>query len=115
MRLGRQIHNKMQSKGLLEKDIVLSSALIDMYAQCGVIEKAQAVHGELPLRDVMSWTELIVGYVQHGKGHAVLNCLENMQIEGLLPSSTSSRHVSSLDLLTRVNKFSMKFSVSAFC
>ena len=54
MRLGRQIHNKMQSKGLLEKDIVLSSALIDMYAQCGVIEKAQAVHGELPLRDVMS-------------------------------------------------------------
>ena len=40
--LGRQIHDKMLSKGLLEKDIVLGSALIDMYAHCStVLEKAR--------------------------------------------------------------------------
>mgnify|MGYP002775534187 CR=1 FL=1 len=40
--LGRQIHDKMLSKGLLEKDIVLGSALSDMYAHCStVLEKAR--------------------------------------------------------------------------
>ena len=80
---GRQIHEKIITRGLLEKDIVLGNALIDMYAKCGVLAKAHQVLEELPLRDIVSWSALIAGYVQEGQGHEALTCFEQMQTEGL--------------------------------
>jgi pentatricopeptide repeat protein len=72
--------------GLLEKDIVLGNALIDMYVKCGVISKAQQVLEELFARDVISWSTLIMGYAEQGLCHEALNCLEQMQKEGLSPN-----------------------------
>ena len=32
---GKQIHHVIYSKGFLEKDIMLGTALVDMYVKCG--------------------------------------------------------------------------------
>ncbi|KAI5062727.1 hypothetical protein GOP47_0023266 [Adiantum capillus-veneris] len=57
-----------------------------MYAKLGVMEKAQVVFDELPTHSVPSWTALIAGYAQHGKGNEALSCFKEMQDEGHFPN-----------------------------
>ena len=45
---GKQIHDKIARQGLLQNNIVLGSALVDMYAKCGAVLKAQQVLEGLP-------------------------------------------------------------------
>ena len=73
---GKQIHDKIRRRGLLEKDITLGNALLDMYTRCGMLSRAQKVLEELPARDVVSWNTLISGYVQHAQTQETFNCLE---------------------------------------
>ena len=79
---GKQIHDEVVKRKLLEKDVVLGTALVDMYARCGMLEKARKVLEELHLRDVIAWSALIAGYAQQGQGHEALKCLKHMESEG---------------------------------
>ena len=60
---GKQIHDEIAKHGLLQNDIVLGYALVDMYVKCGAVSKVQQVHNAQPSWDVVSCT-------------AVLNCFE---------------------------------------
>ena len=80
---GKQIHEEIISRGLLQKDVVLGNAVVDMYAKCAMVTKAQEVLEELHVRDVATWNTLIAGYVQQGQYHEALNCFERMQSDGL--------------------------------
>ena len=40
--MGQEIHAKVERDGLLEKDHLLGTALIDMYAKCGLLDRAQS-------------------------------------------------------------------------
>ncbi|KAI5066554.1 hypothetical protein GOP47_0019178 [Adiantum capillus-veneris] len=85
--MGKQIHDEIVSQGLLERNVVLGNALVDMYAKCGVLTKAHKVLDELSTRDVISWTALIAGYVQRGHGKEALGCFHRMRSEGLSPNA----------------------------
>ncbi|MCO5552922.1 hypothetical protein L7F22_006441 [Adiantum nelumboides] len=50
--IGQQMHDDIVSQGLLEKDYVLGSALVDMHAKCGVFRKVEKTFDELPVRIV---------------------------------------------------------------
>ena len=50
------------SQGWLVKDIMLGNALVDLYAKCGMLTKAEETLEELPIRNVVSWTAIIAGY-----------------------------------------------------
>ena len=80
---GKQIHKEIMIRGLLEKHVSLGNALVDMYAKCGDLAKAQNVLEQLPVRNVVSWSTLISGYAQAGLGHEALSCFDNMQSDGL--------------------------------
>ena len=82
---GKEIHDEIVHRGLLERNIMLGNALVDMYAKCGMFAKARSVLEELCIRNVVTWNALIAGYVQHGQGHEALNCFEQMQNEGFSP------------------------------
>ncbi|KAI5067683.1 hypothetical protein GOP47_0018211 [Adiantum capillus-veneris] len=86
---GEEIHDTISRRGLLENNIVLGTALVDMYAKCGALEKAQRVLKVLQSRDVVSWSALISGYAQQGQGEQALNCFECMQREGLSPNAVT--------------------------
>ena len=45
---GKQIHDEVVRQGLLQNNFVLGIALVDMYAKCGALAKAQRVLDELP-------------------------------------------------------------------
>ena len=86
---GKQIHEKLMNLGLLEKDVVLGTALVDMYAKCGNLAKAQEVLEQLPVRDAVTWNALITGYTQQGRYCRALDCFELMQNEGLSPDEVT--------------------------
>ena len=79
LEMGEQIHVKLSKDGLLENNIAMGNALVDMYAKCGMLVKAQKVFDDLPKRDVISWNALISGYAQHGLGDEALSCFVRMQ------------------------------------
>ncbi|KAH7366418.1 hypothetical protein KP509_18G077200 [Ceratopteris richardii] len=75
---GEQVHEEISRQGLLGKDCTLGNALVDMYAKCGDLNKAQQVFEELPSRDVVTWSALISGYTQQGLGQNALDCYGQM-------------------------------------
>ncbi|KAI5080163.1 hypothetical protein GOP47_0005642 [Adiantum capillus-veneris] len=82
---GKQIHDEVSRQGLLEHDILLGGALIDMYVQCGALELARSVLEELRFRNIVCWNTLISGYARNGQDKQAMECLEQMQREGILP------------------------------
>jgi pentatricopeptide repeat protein len=83
---GKEIHDKLISRDLLEKHPMLGNALVDMYAKCGDLTPAQEVHEELSVRDLTCWNALITGFSQQGQGREALRSLEQMQSDGLSPN-----------------------------
>ncbi|KAI5082448.1 hypothetical protein GOP47_0002191 [Adiantum capillus-veneris] len=64
----KRILDDIVNKGLLRKNIMLGTALVDMYDKCGALQKAQKLLEELPVRDVLSWIVPSAGYTQQGQG-----------------------------------------------
>jgi len=63
--LGRWVHAYIDRKGITV-DLELSTALIDMYAKCGLIERARGVFDAMVERDTKAWSAMIVGLAIHG-------------------------------------------------
>ncbi|KAH7297578.1 hypothetical protein KP509_25G002100 [Ceratopteris richardii] len=87
LRKGSKLHGQALKTGLLRHNIFVGSATVHMYAACGALAKAQQVFDELPSHNVVSWTGLITGYVQHGQGKRALDCFELMKDEGFSPNA----------------------------
>ena len=86
---GQTIHEEIIGKGFLGTDIMLDTALVDMYARCGSLTKAQEVLNDLSLQNVVSWNALISGFAQQGQSEEALNGFERMQCEGIVPNTVT--------------------------
>ncbi|XP_057865085.2 pentatricopeptide repeat-containing protein At2g13600 [Cryptomeria japonica] len=74
---GMDIHKSIIESGLLS-NVVVGSALINMYSECGCIDKACEVFGKMPQRNVVSWTSMLAGYAQNGDLDAALSLFKQM-------------------------------------
>lgn len=83
---GKEIHLQIGKNGLLGKDVVVGTALVDMYTKCGRLAEAQHVFDELPERNVFSWNSLIAGYADLGNNEKALTCLYKMQLDSVSPN-----------------------------
>ena len=68
---------------------MFETTLLDMYAKCGALVKAQEVFDKLLERNVITWNALVAGYAQHDLGHEVLKHFEKMQSEGISPNTVT--------------------------
>jgi pentatricopeptide repeat protein len=82
---GQEIHDAIMKENLIEKDIAIGNAVIDMYIKFSLIPRAQEVFDGLPIKDIVSWTVLISGYAQLGKDDSVVNLFNRMLGEGIEP------------------------------
>ncbi|MCO5583964.1 hypothetical protein L7F22_037882 [Adiantum nelumboides] len=87
--MGKKIHDIIATQGLLKTNIMLGNALVDMYAKCGVLTKAQFVFDELSVRNAISWSALIAGFAQQGQSQEALDCFQRMRNEGFSPTVSS--------------------------
>jgi pentatricopeptide repeat protein len=85
---GRHVHGQMIKSGC-ELNVFVGNSLIDMYTKCGCIEDARRVFDRMPTRDVAAWNAMILGHVKCGQGQKAMDLFQQMQEEGLQPSSVT--------------------------
>ncbi|OVA04536.1 Pentatricopeptide repeat [Macleaya cordata] len=61
---GLQIHARVIKFDKFRDDLILSNALVDMYAKCGRIREARLVFDRMPIRTVVSETSMVSGYAK---------------------------------------------------
>ncbi|KAJ9707615.1 hypothetical protein PVL29_002587 [Vitis rotundifolia] len=88
LELGKWVH-LYAVRNNIGVDDVLGSALIDMYAKCGSIEKALQVFEGLPKRKVVTWSTIIAGLAMHGRAKDALDHFEDMERAGVMPSDVT--------------------------
>lgn len=81
---GMEVHG-CSVRACLESDIVIGSALVDMYAKCGRIDYASRFFELMPARNLYSWNSMISGYARHGHGRKSLDLFAQMKLHGPLP------------------------------
>jgi pentatricopeptide repeat protein len=86
--LGRQLHGFAMRLGFLSSMIV-GNALVDMYSKCSDIQSAREVFEGIPVRDVISWTTIVVGEAQHGRAEEVLALYDRMVLAGVKPNEVT--------------------------
>ncbi|TKW15133.1 hypothetical protein SEVIR_5G216500v4 [Setaria viridis] len=72
-------------KSHLESDVVVESALVDMYSKCGRVDYASKVFNSMTKRNEFSWNSMISGYARHGLGRKALEIFEEMQCSREIP------------------------------
>ncbi|XP_057863194.1 pentatricopeptide repeat-containing protein At2g13600 [Cryptomeria japonica] len=86
---GDEIHAQAIKTGY-NLNVFVGSALVDMYAKCGIMENARKLFDRLPQRNVVSWTGIIAGYLQDRNEIEVLNLFWQMQKAGTKPNQFTS-------------------------
>ncbi|XP_048438187.1 pentatricopeptide repeat-containing protein At3g14730 [Pyrus x bretschneideri] len=81
----RKIHGLVVKFGL-ELDVYVGSALVNTYLKFGLMEEAQEVFDELPVRDVVLWNAMVNGFAQIGRLEEALAVFRMMGEEGVVPS-----------------------------
>ncbi|XP_015888602.1 pentatricopeptide repeat-containing protein At2g03880, mitochondrial [Ziziphus jujuba] len=84
LEFGKQIHANFIKSGL-QSHLSVDNSFVTMYAKCGCIEDANRVFNSMHVRDVITWTALIVGYAQNGKGKDSLQFYNQMIATGTNP------------------------------
>ncbi|MCO5578736.1 hypothetical protein L7F22_032581 [Adiantum nelumboides] len=82
---GRLAHSHILSNGL-DSDVVVGSALIDLYAKCGSLDEACKVLSILPKLNVVSWNAVIAGFVQQQDDTTAFEFFSKMQKSGIQPT-----------------------------
>lgn len=77
---GIQVHDFTVKVGLL-CDVFVGTSLLHFYGTYGHINKARRVFEEMPVRNVVSWTSLMVAYLDNGSPIEVVDLYRYMRRE----------------------------------
>ena len=91
LKQGREAHHHIIKHGH-DADMVVGTALMDMYAKCGSLKEALKTFDLSPphLHDVVSWNALISAYIDHRHGFHALDIFFNMhRNDRVLPTKVS--------------------------
>lgn len=86
--LGVWIHEHLRRSGW-ELDVILGTALIDMYGRCGQIKKAMHVFEEINEKNVFTWNAVIKGLALSKNGSEAVNWFLKMKDEGVQPDDVT--------------------------
>ncbi|GAB2269894.1 Pentatricopeptide repeat-containing protein At5g16860 [Dionaea muscipula] len=77
---GREVHGLALRNGMFE-NVFVGNALVDMYAKCGMMEKASHMFEKMKVKDVVSWNSMVTGYAQVCRFDDALHLLDQMKQE----------------------------------
>ncbi|KAK8937431.1 Pentatricopeptide repeat-containing protein [Platanthera zijinensis] len=81
---GKWIHGYID-ENRIRADNVVSTALIDMYAKCGCIDKSLEIFREVRQKDRVAWTSTICGLALNGRTGEALELFSEMKALGVEP------------------------------
>ncbi|XP_043723186.1 pentatricopeptide repeat-containing protein At2g13600 [Telopea speciosissima] len=96
---GKQLHCYVIKIGLLQSNLFVANALVDLYSSCGSLIDATKSIKIIPADDIISWNSIISIYADHGFFPEALEFFTRMQSWGKKPSVRS--FVALLNLASR--------------
>ena len=88
--IGEEIEVEIRNQGLLEKNIVLGTSLVDMYFQVFVQwREHKTCLKSFQCGDIVTWNALIAGYARNGFGDATMRCFRQMESAGICPDAVT--------------------------
>ncbi|KAL6180137.1 hypothetical protein ACLB2K_046804 [Fragaria x ananassa] len=84
LKFGQQIHANFIKSGL-QASLSVDNSFLTLYAKCGCLEEALRVFDSMQVQNVITWTALIVGYAQNGRGKESLKFYNQMLATGTQP------------------------------
>ncbi|KAG9446717.1 hypothetical protein H6P81_012845 [Aristolochia fimbriata] len=85
---GKWVHFYVKKKRL-KLTVNLGTALMDFYAKCGLVDNSLEVFEQMPQKNVLSWTVLILGLASNGRGREALQVFHKMQELGWKPNDVT--------------------------
>ncbi|KAK4786503.1 hypothetical protein SAY86_003192 [Trapa natans] len=79
-RRGKEIHGYAVAVGV-ERNVFVTSALVDMYAKCGFISQARILFGQMRQRSSVTWNSMIFGLANHGFCSEAIETFTRMEKE----------------------------------
>jgi pentatricopeptide repeat protein len=84
----KSLHARIEPCTQLRSDVTVGNTLVNAYAKaCDTVADARRVFERMPVRDEVSWTTMITGYVQHGLGNRGIEHFRKMYWAGIEPNS----------------------------
>lgn len=83
--LGKEIHLYILQNGF-DLDVYIGSALIDMYAKCGNLDRSLSVFFKLQEKNLFCWNSVIDGLAVHGYANEALKMFRRMEREKIKPN-----------------------------
>ncbi|GAB2227106.1 hypothetical protein Droror1_Dr00008914 [Drosera rotundifolia] len=92
--IGERIEDYARQNGYLD-NVLISNALLEMYAKCGRLDAARVMFDGLgKRRNLCSWNSMIMGLAVHGRYEAALGLFHEMLVSNLCsPSPTMTLRV----------------------
>ncbi|KAI5068704.1 hypothetical protein GOP47_0017049 [Adiantum capillus-veneris] len=96
---GQKVHSAVRNSRF-DKNLAVSSALINMYGKWGFVDMARGVFESVFTRDVALWTAMIAAYTWSEDLEEALHLFHQMQQTGIMPDVILC--VSLLDMCTKL-------------
>ncbi|GJM87792.1 hypothetical protein PR202_ga03785 [Eleusine coracana subsp. coracana] len=121
LRCGALAHGLVLRLGLLV-DVVVATALLDMYAKCVQIADARRVFDDMVVRNVVSWNAMVVCYGRNGEGKEALELFRLMLRDGfccpdeltLASVLSSCANMAAANEATQVHAYAVKMGAQGF-
>lgn len=82
---GTQVHARVQF-GKFSSNLIVKTALLDMYGKCGSLNAASQTMETLLERDVVAFNAMLTSLLKHRLDKETLQLFEQMQQEGVMPN-----------------------------
>ncbi|TVU51299.1 hypothetical protein EJB05_02710, partial [Eragrostis curvula] len=120
-RMGALAHGLVLRLGLLA-DVVVATALLDMYAKCVRVAASRRVFDDMAVRNVVSWNAIVVCYGRNGEGKEALElfrlmlrdgfcCPDELTLAGVL---SSCANMAAANEATQVHAYAVKKGAQGF-
>ncbi|XP_016649001.1 PREDICTED: pentatricopeptide repeat-containing protein At1g08070, chloroplastic-like [Prunus mume] len=84
LQFGMSVHSCLVKKGF-GANIIVGTALIDMYSKCGSLSCSCRVFDEIPRKNLVAWSAMISGYGAHGRGEEAISCYHELVANNFTP------------------------------
>ncbi|XP_010413449.1 PREDICTED: putative pentatricopeptide repeat-containing protein At5g52630 [Camelina sativa] len=84
LEFGQQVHGNYIKSGF-PSSLSVNNSLVTMYTKCGSLDDANVIFNSMEIRDLITWTALIVGYAKNGKAKDSLELYYLMIGSGITP------------------------------
>lgn len=82
LKFGKAIHAYGFKAIIIDGNVIFDNAMLDLYAKCGSLVNAEHLFVNMPKRDVISWTTLVMAYAQGGHCEEAFAVFKRMVLEG---------------------------------